>query len=400
MSDRELRDLDPRRRRARKLTLAAPLVFMGTPAWLAFAVVLATCRSLEAQQPSADGSILSDIGSQGWRAVELTYQREDAPGLRETLLYQGLWLRDPAAPDSTIFDFLPFASAPRDRNGMALAYDQGIGPRMWSGFVASDPAGSALLGATAQVALTFWRRLSGLDGGPRDLVRPSRCPHPRLRLGDEAPVGFGTDGRDAPADARALLVYADCGRDLGSAWQVSAGLRGYAWRNPGGADRQDLEASVRLAHLPPREGTLVFLDGSWTPRYQRFVLHVERPLEVSGIRLRPLARLAWGEGLPFALGFWPGGYDGFPGLKAVNHRGDHEITAALDAQRPIVGPLSLRGMIATGRTSEGGPLVGGPWLVGIRGGLNLDTRLGLVRLEYGVATRHHHAFFIRLGRLL
>jgi hypothetical protein len=282
---------------------------------------------------------------------------------------------------------------------MALAYDEGIGPRMWSGFVASDPAGSAALGAIAQVALTLWRGLAGLGGGPRDLLAPSRCPHPRLRLGDEAPAGFGTDGRDAPVDARALLVYADCGRDLGSAWQMNAGLRGYAWRNPDGLDRQDLEASVRLARLPPRDGMIVFLDGSWTPRDQRAVFHVERPFVLSGVRLRPLARLAWGEGLPFALGFWPGGYDGFPGLKPVNHRGDHEVTAALDVQRRIAGPLSLRGMVATGRTAVGGPLLGGPWLIGVRGGLNLDTRLGPVRVEYGIATEGHHAYFLRLGRV-
>ena len=40
-------------------------------------------------------------------------------------------------------------------------------------------------------------------------------------------------------------------------------------------------------------------------------------------------------------------------------------------------------MIATGRTAEGGPLLGGPWLVGIRGGLDLDTRLGLERSRIG-----------------
>jgi hypothetical protein len=39
-------------------------------------------------------------------------------------------------------------------------------------------------------------------------------------------------------------------------------------------------------------------------------------------------------------------------------------------------------------------------LLGARAGLNLGTRFGLVRLEYGLATEHHRAVFIRLGRIL
>jgi hypothetical protein len=365
--------------------------------WWLWAFILVSARGLEAQESSPDVSILRDIGEQGWRAVELAYQREDAPWLRREPLYQGLWLRDAAASDSSIFDFLSYASAPRDRNGTALAYDQGIGPRMWSGFMETDPASSALVGVGARMVLTLWRRLSGIEGGPRDLLAPSRCPTPRIRVGGEMPYAFGTDGRDTPADARALLVYADCGRELGSAWEVSAGLRGYAWRIPDAADSQDLEASVQLLRVPRGDGMRVFLDGSWTPRYQRVVLHVERPMAVSGVRLRPFARLAWGEGLPFALGFWPGGYDGFPGFKTVNHRGDREVTAALDVQYPLAGKLSLRGLMATGRSGVGGPMLDGPWVTGVRAGLNLDTRIGPMRLEYGVATRGHHAWFIRLG---
>jgi hypothetical protein len=40
------------------------------------------------------------------------------------------------------------------------------------------------------------------------------------------------------------------------------------------------------------------------------------------------------------------------------------------------------------------------WLVGTRAGLNLDSRSGLLRLEYGPATESRRAVFIRLGRIL
>jgi hypothetical protein len=128
---------------------------------------------------------------------------------------------------------------------------------------------------------------------------------------------------------------------------------------------------------------------------------VERPLTLGSLHLRPLIRLGWGEGLPFGLGFWPGGYDGFPGLRAGEARGDREAMAALDLTHPLVGKLSLRGLLAVGRTANGGPLLPDTsLLLGARFGLNLQTGFGLVRLEYGGATEGHRAFFVRLGRIL
>lgn len=356
-------------------------------------------HGLEGQQTVSEHAVLEILSQQGWRAVELARQRDRDLWLRREPVFQGLWLRDPGAADSSVFDFFPYASAPRTRDGMALAYDQGTGPRMWSGFTETDPSRTAALGAAARAARLLWRLLPPINGGPRDVLGPSRCPGARFRVGMEVPFGFGTNGRDAPPDAHALIVYADCQRELGSGWHIGAGLRGYAWRSPTASDREDVETSLRLAHIPSAEGLVVLLDGSWTPQYKRAVLHVERPLALGPVRLRPFARLGWGEELPFSLGFWPGGYDGFPGLRTGERRGDREVTAALDIQRPLAGRLSVRTLFAVGQTTLGGRIFpGGPWLLGARTGLNLDTRYGLVRVEYGWATHDHRAWLIRAGR--
>jgi hypothetical protein len=345
--------------------------------------------------------ILRTIREQGWRAIELAHLQDRDPWLDQQPVYQGLWQRVGSSADSSVFDFLPFASAPGARDGMALAYDQGAGPRLWSGFTERDPAESAVLGLAARGVLSLWRRLPPLGGGPRDLLAERPCPAMRLRIGMESLVGVGTDGRDLPADAHALTAYAECRRELGRAWQVGAGLRAYAWRTSREGDLENLEASVRLAHAPPGDALLMFLDASWTIDYRRAVLHIERPVTFAGWRARPFVRMAWGEALPFSLGFWPGGFDGFPGLRAGEGRGDREVTLALDLVRPLAGKLSARVLLATGRTHDGGPLLSGaPWLFGARVGLNLDTRVGLMRFEYGRATEGHGAFFIRLGELL
>jgi hypothetical protein len=364
-----------------------------------FLAQFAALPALQAQQ-LPERSILETLGQQGWRALELARQRDRDTRLRQAPVYQGLWLRETDAADSSVFDFLPFASAPRRRSGTALAYDQGTGARMWSGFTDADPTRSAALGAAARGLLALWRLLPPIDGGPRDLLGPQRCPGARLRVGAETLFGFGTDGRDAPPESRTLIVYADCRRELGRGWEVGAGLRGYTWRTPGLDDRQDIESSVRLAHLPRGDGLLVLADGTWTPHYRRLVLHVERPVALGALRLRPFARVGWGQALPFSLGFWPGGFDGFPGLHTGERRGDREVTAALDLQRPIAGKLSLRALVATGRTATGGGLLSASrWLLGVRAGLNLDTSFGLIRLEYGVATGHRRALLLRAGRV-
>jgi hypothetical protein len=362
--------------------------------------VLFVCSPLQGQEPAPGSVFLRTLGEQGWRAIELAHRQEHDPWLDQQPVYQGIWQRIGATVDSSVFDFLPFASAPRRQDGTALAYDQGAGARLWAGFTEHDPAQSALLGVAARGLLSLWQRLPPLGGGPRDLLPDRPCPAMRFRLGMESLLGFGTNGHDLPADAHALTAYAECRRDLGRAWQLGAGVRAYAWRTAYDEDLENLEGSLRLAHAPPGDALLLFLDASVTTDYRRAVVHVERPVTLAGWRARPFVRVAWGDELPFGLGFWPGGLDGFPGLRSGEGRGDREVTVALDVLRPLAGKLSARVLLAAGRTGDGGPLLTGwPWLLGARMGLNLATRFGLMRVEYGRATEGHAAFFIRLGRL-
>jgi len=353
------------------------------------------------QQRSPAREALDILLFQGRRAVELARLQGRDPWLGRQPVYQGLWLRESGSRDSVVFDLLPFASAPRARDGVVLAFDLGTGSRMWSGFTDPQPVRGALLGTAAQALLDLWGLLPRTVGAPEDLLGQQQCPGMRLRLGSEAVHGFGTDGRDTPLDTRAVILYADCQRDLGGSWHLAGGLRGYYWRTPGITDRQDVETAIRVGRVPPGNGLRFFADASWTPHYARTILHVERPLTLGSLQLRPLVRLAWGDGLPFGLGFWPGGFDKFPGLKDGEGRGDREVMAGLDIIQPVMGKLSFRTLLAVGRTANGGPVIPpGPWLIGARAGLNLDTRFGLFRLEYGMATQSHRAFLIRLGRIL
>ncbi len=356
---------------------------------------------LAAQQWTPQREVLNILLFQGRRSIELARMRLHDHWLSDEPLYQALWLRETGASDSLVYDLLPFASAPRNRDGVALAFDLGTGSRMWSGFTQSKPIPSALLGTAAQALTSIWGFAASRLSARRDLLSQGQCPAMRVRLGAEMIHGFGTDGRDSPLGTRAVILYADCQRDLGKSWRIGGGFRGYDWRTEGMPDRQDLEAAVSVARVPAGNALRLFADASWTPHFQRTVVHIEHPLALGTLQLRPLLRMAWGNRLPFGLGFWPGGFDGFPGFKSGEGRGDRELMVGLDAIQPLVGRLSFRSLAAAGRTSNGGPLVSqAPWLLGIRAGLNLDTRLGLFRLEYGVATQGHRSLLVRLGRIL
>ncbi len=273
-------------------------------------LALSAVPSLEAQEPTPGRALLETLSQLSWRAVELSHQRSQNPGLRREPIYQGMGLRGREA------------GIPRSSTSCRLL------PRP----------------ATAKL-------LPPILGASREVLEPREC---RLPAG--------------PAERLA---------------------------------RERRGSGLRLAYPGRRDGLLLFLEGSWTPQYTRTVLHAERPLGLGRLRVRPFARVAWGENLPFCLGFWPGGFDRFPGLKAGEARGDREVTGAVDLKHPIAGKLSARALVAAGRTSEGGPVLPpGPWLLGVRAGLNLDSRLGELRAEYGVATGNHRALFIGVGRLL
>src|SRR3954471_5301601 len=97
------------------------------------AFLAAGAGTLPAQQSAPEREVLNILVFQGRRAIELARLRDQEGWLSQEPLYQGLWLRETGAADSVVYDLLPFASAPRRRDGVALAFDVGTGARMWSG---------------------------------------------------------------------------------------------------------------------------------------------------------------------------------------------------------------------------------------------------------------------------
>ncbi|HEU4700729.1 MAG TPA: hypothetical protein VFS40_16215 [Gemmatimonadales bacterium] len=358
-------------------------------------------------------SLLASAGHQGlqilaWegrRVLDLERLRRRDPNLAALPLYHGLWLRG-AASDSLVFDFQPFVTASqRDRgSGASLAYDPGAGLRGWAGATSNSPLMSGLQGAAARLLIELWRTT-------RPLLAPSAASGSagfalgdggRVELGMEPMYFVGTDGRGVPgADTRALLLFAGYQKLVAPGWLVQAGGQGIAYRTPGIPDQQWLGATVRLIQATAPDRAHLFAEWAWNDDYQRLALEVAAPTQMGALLMRPYARLGWGEHLPFLSGFWLGGFESFPGLPPGEGRGDREAMRGVGLSRPLVGRVSLRLLPAVGRVASGGALVDGDeWLAGVRGGVGVALpRVGLVRLEYGIATGHRRAWLVRVGSI-
>jgi hypothetical protein len=197
------------------------------------------------------------------------------------------------------------------------------------------------------------------------------------------------------------IAYADVDLPLRELWRLTIGTRAYLYRIPGRSDDHDLSVILRLARAPPTPGLHVYGEMSWTPEWQRAFVHLERPVDARGVLIRPVLRIGTARGVPFELGFWPGGPDGFPGLDYGEARGDREVTVGLHLSRPLGRRFSALLSAALGHSVLGRSLFPADgWVAGARAGLGVETGFGLVRVEPGITNDGRTAVFVRLGSWL
>jgi NTE family protein len=313
--------------------------------------------------------------------------------------YHSVWLRPTGAGDSVAFD-LELRRAARRVAGLALAYDNELGGRMWAGLVDRRVLDLAL---EASAALFFGELRKELYAGLRrnyQVGRQLMNPTLTARLVDENVRQFEPDGDEAPeAETREGIGFLGAERGLPNGWELAAGLIGHAWREPDRGELSSVGVVARAARAAHGRGRVVFGEIVWTAVYQRAALEASMTGRLGDVQVIPRLRLGWGEGLPLQAAFSLGGEDGFPGLHIGELRGDREAMFGLMLTVPLRGPLLARVELAGGRTAVGGGLLAdGGWVGGLRAGLGAETPVGPVRFEYGYSTEDRGALFVRLGR--
>ena len=313
--------------------------------------------------------------------------------------YQAVWLGPSGHGDSVDFHLILHRAARRVA-GIGVAYDNELGGRMWAGLVDRRLFGLALEGSAAVYLGELGRELyAGLRRNfqlGHQLLNPAAT----VRVAEEEIRRFEPDGDEiGQARVREGIGFLGAERRLAHGWQITAGVEGRTWHEPGIGDRSAAGIVLGASRASRGRGRVVSAELLWTGIYHRAAFDGTLVTRAGVVRVLPRLRLGWGDGLPLQLSFPLGDNDGFPGLHIGERRGDREAMASVLLATPIKGPLLARLELAGGRTSSGGPFLDSSgWVAGIRGGVGVETPFGPVRIEYGFATRGREALFVRLGR--
>jgi NTE family protein len=341
------------------------------------------------------------------RTLGLDRDSLDIQELRERLLAIGVgdpfaevWLTPGGRGDSVRFD-IRIERAPRRVGGAGVAYDSDLSGRFWAGLLDRRLAGlgieMSLLASVGRfrddASLALRRTSANAGSGVTPLLR--------LFGGHEKVRAFDSTARELstlPTDQARIFLGLE--HQLGGEWLVELGGEAMTWENPDGTERSTLGASFRASFQPDGVHRLVSAEATYTGLWRRAHVAAGYLFEGQRLRLEPTARIGWGRHLPiherFALG---GELTGFPGLRYGERRGDREALVAVQASWTVKAPVSVRFMAAVGRSAEGGSLLDDDrWLAGVRSGVGLDTPLGPLAMEYGVASDGSGALFFRVGR--
>lgn len=331
----------------------------------------------------------------------------EVESLREALLrladmepYRSVWLHPTPAGDSTAFQVQVRHASPRVA-GLGVAFDNDLGGRLWLGLLNRveldaryELSGVVTLGRFRRDLTGGVRRNFGAGAGRTTLMSS-------LRLGTEDVREFTPDGIELESlDTKELIGLVGVERAVGRRVRILVGFDARWWRNPDGSTDRSAGGLLR-GEWDDATGRRTLARGEIlvSEEIQRVVGEVSLPLTSGRLTVHPTARAAWGDGLPLQEAFPLGGDDGFPGLHLGERRGDREVYGSVVVSYRVLGPVGVRATVAAGRTATGGSLLGNDgWLGGGRGGLGADTPLGLVSLEYGVATNGRGTAFVRVGQ--
>ena len=320
-------------------------------------------------------------------------------GLRHSDLYRSIWLHPEGNRDSV--QLVPVVRRlPRRTAGIGFAYDNDLGGQVWLGATERRGRGGDIEWSGV---LSLARFEQEFELGARlftGLTRYALTPAATLRVSNRVIRKFEVPGvedtRDEVAEAR---LFVGLERPFFNSWLVRAGAEPVAWREPGAAGRTALGGRLVVLRRREPEARRVFADLEWNTAWWRSEAEVAVRMSDRRLVVEPRLRAAWGRDLPVHRTFVFGGDDGFPGLNRHELRGDREVLASLQSSYHLDGPVSVRLLLAGGRTARGGPLIADDgWLAGVRAGLGVDSPLGPIHFEYGWGSGRRRAAWVRIGR--
>jgi predicted acylesterase/phospholipase RssA len=311
--------------------------------------------------------------------------------------YASVWLFPSGTRDSVRFH-LTSRRVARRVVALGVVYDNDLGGRVWLGQVHKQPFGwnleatsAAFLGELQQEVYGGARFITA-DGG-------RLLPTLELRASRELVRQFSSGDEISPLKVHEGEAFAGVEFRGERGWQSAAGIEARAWDLPGTIGQSSLGARLRITKVGRQAEPLFHLEGVANGEFRRLELEGISTFKLGRLSVRPHGRFAWGDNLPSQLQFVLGGSDGFAGLHIGEQRSQRELSGGLIFLYPVSGPLALRIEPMWGASGgANGILPEGQVRSGIRVGLNLNTGLGPIRVEYGVSEGRRDGLLVRIGR--
>ena len=331
-------------------------------------------------------------------------KRLDVPALQGRLRrlgasdrYTSVWLFPRGTRDSVSFRITPNL-APARVVAVGAAYDNDLGGRIWLGQVNRhvlqrnlEVASAAMLGELQQEVFTRVHLTSATG--------PTLVPAIELRASRELVRRFDDGEELSPAKVHEGTAFAGVAVTWAGSWHGSLGVEGGLWEAPGSRGRSAVGPRLSVIKAGRMAEPLFQLDATANSVYRRLEIAGVATIRFGRLQVRPRLRYGLGDSLPAQHRFLFGGLDGFAGLHIGELRSERELFGSLVLLYPLKGQLLLRiePMIgAAGGTS--GLLPDTDPVTGIRMGLNLNSGLGPIRVEYGVSEGGRDGLLVRLGR--
>jgi predicted acylesterase/phospholipase RssA len=361
--------------------------------------------------PTVIGAVGSRAGSadQAARAAEvlslepgepldLVTLRRRLAMLSQTQWYRSIWLGPGGAGDTVSFD-LGLRPAPRWVSGLAVAYNNDRGGKLWLGTVNRHLFVQGLEGSAFLFLGRFRKELFAGSRHTKHLGSYAVTPALSASGVIEDVRQFDAQGNEQPSiPVKEVVGFLGLERRFFGRWSVALGLEARGWREDDASD-QAAGGHLRVIRMARNAEPQLVVDIRATGVYRRAAVFLAPTFDLNRWLLKPYARLGWGEGLPAQLQFPLGGMVGFPGLHIGERLGDREFDVGFIARHAIKGAVFASGEVALGRTAFGGGLVsGGGWLLGGRIGVGADTPFGPVGVDYGITEGGRNLLLFRFGR--
>jgi hypothetical protein len=330
--------------------------------------------------------------------------------LRERLIrfaqfeqYRALWLYPTREGDGLALK-LVVRQAPRRAASFGAAYDNTMAGRLWFGV-----ADRRLLGTPIEAGARM-----GIGQYHQDLELALMYAFPisyrytplllTAGIAREEIRVFSADAELSAITTREFRLFAGTGRRRERGWRFRLGPELLVWHEDTRGDFTSFGGRGVLERAGGPEGILLRLDGAVTTASKSAAMEAAFGFDIERLLVQPRVRFGWAsDGTPLQSTFPLGGDEGFPGLRLYERRGVQELVFGVALKHPIAGPVALRLDAMAGAVGSGdgflrrGSGYDGEWLEGVRGGLEIRTPIGPVRLEEGINSKGDWEGFVRVG---